>query len=244
MKILLSMLIGLLLCFCTLVSCTSVSRNPISIDDTTVLYGYTKQTLIRGKEYRLTYGELQIEGTLIAYKPKGGISFRGNAKYKLDFTLGANKLWGVISVEATGIRIDLQHSDFLISGFMDDRTSKIRCDVVMSPEKVQGIYIATVDTRQRELRIADYLFQLNHGDFPIVGHIGFKNNLYSYKLTINRKELTGMKTYGKLKNRYELHGEGLTDRELSWLLILDILTIIHPDIGFSDTGTDVRRQIL
>ena len=179
----------LLLCSCALVSCLSVGGSPISTDEENAkgvpLHGYLRQTIFRGKEYRLTYGELQIQGTLNTEKPsglegavpRGVIPFRGNAKYKLDFALGANKLQGVIAVEATGIRIDMRHSNFLISGFMDDRTNRIQCDVVMGHEKVQGIYTVLVDTRQNELRNTDYSFQLDNGDFLVVGHIGYKNNL-------------------------------------------------------------------
>ena len=175
-KYLLFSYIGILVVFhlvftsCILLDSSSSYTTEINKSGT-FLHGFTQTTLTNNFKYKLIYGDLPIEGLLTPVKPfsqtnpglRGKIPFRGNTEYILDLDIGNSKLNGVISVETTGIRIDIQHSDFSISGFLNDSLSRINCDIIMGNENIEGTYIATGATK--------FVFQIDEKDFPIVGNI-------------------------------------------------------------------------
>jgi hypothetical protein len=224
-----------------LVSCTSVDPGSVPIPQDMrregLLYGYGVQTATGGTHYSLAYHDLEIRGKVNAILPdavEGYVQhtimpFRGNARYEVDFDVGGERLAGRVSVELTSIDVDLKLGDVPLSGFIDERGNSAAVRIVFGSETARGTYARNVVLRNGVLVAADYAFRIDEGDLPLHGQISYKKDAFSYRLAINGRTLEGTATARGLRSVYQISAVGLTRRELSLFLLVDLLKRIPFD---------------
>jgi hypothetical protein len=151
------------------------------------------------------------------------------SRYELDFDVGGERLAGEVTVELTGLKVDLALGDVALTGFIDDTKNSIATQIALGSETLIEKYTRTLQLKNGALVVASYVFQLDEGDMPLVGQIFYKADAYRYKLSINGKKLEGTGSARGVRNVYQIGAVGLTRKELSLFLLVNLLKAIHLD---------------
>jgi hypothetical protein len=151
------------------------------------------------------------------------------SRYELDFDVGGESLAGEVTVELTGLNVDLTLGDVPLTGFIDDTKNFIATQIALGSETVIGKYTRTLQLKNGALVVASYGSQLDEGAMPLVGQNLYKADAYRCKLSINGKKLEGTGSARGVRNVYQTGAVGLTRKELSLFLLMNLLKSIHLD---------------